>query len=142
LKSYLDAFHLREEILGQFPSQLSGGMRQRVSIIQSLMLNPELILLDEPFAALDFYTKLRLESEFRQLIKTRNKSAVLVTHDIDEAIAIGDRILIMGRDGTFTKEFEVDLGESVHSPEEARGSSRFAEYYQQIWSQLKAVIAE
>lgn len=142
LKSYLAAFNLNEDVLDKFPAQLSGGMRQRVSIIQSLMLNPELILLDEPFAALDFYTKLRLESEFRQLIKTADKGAVLVTHDIDEAIAMGDRILIMDKGGTFTREFVVELGDEVNSPEEARGSSRFAEYYHQIWSDLKAVISQ
>lgn len=142
IATYLNVFHLEKKVLDQYPAQLSGGMRQRVAIIQALMLNPDLLLLDEPFAALDFYTKLRLESEFRQLVKTHGKGAVLVTHDIDEAIAMGDRILIMRKGGVFIKEYEVDLGKSVSSPEEARGAPQFATYYHKIWNDLKAVIAE
>jgi NitT/TauT family transport system ATP-binding protein len=141
IAQYLRTFHLKEEILKQYPSELSGGMRQRVSIIQSLMFNPELLLLDEPFSALDFYTKLSLESEFYQLVKERGKAAILVTHDIEEAIAMSDRVLIMGKDGTLTRQFKIDLGDE-RLPENARGSARFAELYNSIWSELRLVIAE
>jgi NitT/TauT family transport system ATP-binding protein len=137
---YLRTFHLHEQILKQYPWELSGGMRQRVSIIQSLMFNPELLLLDEPFSALDFYTKLSLESEFYQLVKEGDKAAILVTHDIEEAIAMSDRVLIMGKEGKLSREFRIDLGEP-RLPENARGTARFAEFYNQIWSDLRAEIA-
>ncbi len=88
---YLNNFHLDKKILQQYPAQLSGGMRQRISIMQTLMFDPNILLLDEPFSALDFFTKLRLEKEVYQLIKEQNKAAILITHDIDEAIAISDR---------------------------------------------------
>lgn len=135
---YLTVFGLPEEVLSKHPSELSGGMRQRVSIIQSLLFDPQLILLDEPFSALDFFTKLKLESEFFNLIKNKRKAAVMVTHDIEEAIALADRIMLMDREGRFTQEFTIDLGED-RSTETARGTVKFADYYREIWSELKQV---
>ena len=76
VKQYLQTFNLSEKILKQHPSSLSGGMRQRVSIIQSLMFDPKLFLLDEPFSALDFFTKLKLECEFYQIIKEKNSERI------------------------------------------------------------------
>jgi len=142
VRQYLQTFNLSESILKQYPAELSGGMRQRVSIIQSLMFNPQLFLLDEPFSALDFFTKLKLESEFYQLVKEKNKSAIMVTHDIEESVAMADRVLLMTQDGTFSREFVIDLGEGNRSPESARGTPRFSEYYRDIWSELKAVIGQ
>jgi NitT/TauT family transport system ATP-binding protein len=142
VSQYLQTFNLNDKILKQYPVELSGGMRQRVSIIQSLMFNPTLFLLDEPFSALDFFTKLKLEGEFYQLIKEKNKAAILVTHDIEECVAMADRILLMSPEGNFTKEFVIDLGEGKRSPEAARGTARFADYYSDIWSELKAVIEQ
>src|SRR5262249_41670301 len=103
---------------------------------------PELLLLDEPFSALDFYTKLSLESEFYQLVKEREKAAILVTHDIEEAIAMADRILIMSKEGALTREVLIYLTGENRLPENARGTPRFAELYREIWSELKAVIME
>jgi NitT/TauT family transport system ATP-binding protein len=141
LPRYMRIFNLNDEILGKFPSQLSGGMRQRVSIIQALLFDPLLLLLDEPFSALDFYTKLKLESEFCRLVSEQKKSAILVTHDIDEAIAMADRVFIMNSQGQLGHEFIIDLAQSERSPETARGTPKFAEYYGNIWSELKSVIA-
>lgn len=140
VKQYLRTFSLSELVLNKYPSELSGGMRQRVSIIQSLMFDPELLLLDEPFSALDFFTKLKLECEFYQLIKEKNKAAVMVTHDIEESIAMADRVLLMDKTGCISKEFAIDLEQTKRSPETARGTAKFAEYYRLIWSDLKAVI--
>lgn len=134
---YLSIFHLNEQILTKYPIQLSGGMRQRVSIIQSLMFDPELLLLDEPFSALDYYTKLKLESEFSQLVKERGTAAILVTHDIEEAVAIGNRALIMNA-GKLQKEFLIRSEAAVME----RGTSDFAEKYREIWSELKSVLGE
>ncbi len=138
--SYLNTFHLDSSVLTKYPSQLSGGMRQRVSIMQTLMFNPQILLLDEPFSALDFFTKLRLEGEVYQLIKEQNKAAILITHDIDEAISIADRVLIMSGGGKIISEFKIDFRQASRSPEEVRGTSLFAEYYHCVWSQLRKVI--
>lgn len=142
LKEYFATFHLDGTILDAYPDQLSGGMRQRVSIIQTLMFNPEILLLDEPFSALDFYTKLRLEGEFRSLAKHHKKSTLLVTHDIDEAIAMADRVLIMDGSGSIIKDLAIDLEDDAITPESARGSPLFSGYYNQIWSELKSGISE
>lgn len=139
ITEYLKTFHLSESILRKYPAQLSGGMRQRTSIIQTLMFDPNLLLLDEPFSALDYYTKLSLESEFYQLVKEQNKAALLVTHDIEEAVAMGDRIFIMS-DGKLLKEFAIKIGGIDRLPENARGLPEFAEHYRAIWSELKSVI--
>ncbi len=137
MRQYLSMFHLSEQILTKYPIQLSGGMRQRVSIIQSLMFDPELLLLDEPFSALDYYTKLKLEDEFCQFVKERDTAAILVTHDIEEAVAIGNRALIISG-GKLQKEFLI-RSESVLME---RGTSYFAEKYSEIWSELKSVVSE
>jgi NitT/TauT family transport system ATP-binding protein len=141
IDEHLKTFHLDGSVLRRYPSELSGGMRQRVAIIQSLMFNPQLLLLDEPFAALDFFTKLKLESEFHQLVKTKNKSAILVTHDIDEAIAVADRVLVMNSRGTISNEFRIDVEDERWQPENARGLPEFTQYYQPIWKELQSVIA-
>jgi NitT/TauT family transport system ATP-binding protein len=141
IQHYLQTFHLKEEILTQYPSQLSGGMRQRVSIIQSLMFDPELLLLDEPFSALDFYTKLRLETEVYEFIKQQRKAAILVTHDIEEAVAMSDRVLLMKKGGTLMAEHMVDLGAGT-TPDTARGNEAFPHLFQQIWSELKTVVEQ
>lgn len=142
IAEYLKVFHLSDDVLNKYPSQLSGGMRQRVSIIQALMFDPELLLLDEPFSALDFYTKLRLETEFHSLVKQQDKAAILVTHDIEEAIAIGDRVIVMNKSGEFCQQFEIRLNSANSDFEAARGTPEFAEYYRTIWSELKGVIGD
>ncbi len=140
IERYLHIFHLDRTILQQYPTQLSGGMRQRISIMQTLMFDPRILLLDEPFSSLDFFTKLRLENEVYQLIKEQNKAAILITHDIDEAIAIADRVLIMSAGGKFSDEFAIDFGQEDRTPEEVRGMNRFTQYYNSIWSRLRTVI--
>lgn len=145
LQGYIKLFHLSANVIQKYPIQLSGGMRQRVSIIQSLLFDPLLLLLDEPFSALDFFTKLRLETEFYELVKNEGRAAILVTHDIDEAIAISDRIFIMDNSGHLISEYKIKLGTespAVRSPELVRGTEEFAHYYSQIWSELKAVIKQ
>ena len=138
MQQYLSMFHLNSQILSKYPTQLSGGMRQRVSIIQSLMFDPELLLLDEPFSALDYYTKLSLEEEFCQLVKEKNKAAILVTHDIEEAVSMGTRAFIMSG-GKLAKEFHIK--QETQGLDNTRGTEEFAKHYREIWSELKTIIS-
>lgn len=142
MHQYLSMFHLNQQVLSKYPNQLSGGMRQRVSIIQSLMFDPELLLLDEPFSALDYYTKLSLEDEFCNLVKEKNKAAILVTHDIEEAVSMGNRAFIMSG-GKLVKEFQIRdrNSKSAGKEEITRGSDEFAKHYREIWSELKTSIS-
>ncbi len=137
---YLKLFNLDESVLTKYPSELSGGMRQRVSIVQSLMSEPDILLLDEPFSSLDFFTKLKLETEFRRMVTEKNKAALFVTHDIDEAVAMGDRILVMGNYPCGVQKeliIEFDTAKRL-SPEAIRGHARFGEYFSLVWSCLRA----
>ncbi len=123
-----------------YPSQLSGGMRQRLAIIQTLVLDPELLLLDEPFSAVDYYNKLTLEDTLYSFLKEKNKAAILVTHDLEEAVALSDRIFVFSsRPATITSEITVDFGIARHDlpPSAARGMEQASHYYNLIWQQLK-----
>jgi len=142
IAEYMDAFNLEASVLRQFPEHLSGGMRQRIAIIQALLADPDILLLDEPFGALDFFTRLRLEAEFRSLIDTHGKAAVLVTHDIDEAIAVGDRVIVMGRARRgIVADIRIDLEEPARpGPEAVRGHRLFGRYFTAIWESLRDAV--
>lgn len=123
------------EFVSRRPSQLSGGMRQKAALVRTLAFEPELLLLDEPFSALDYQTRLILEDEVRGIIKQGGYTAVLVTHDISEAIAMGDRVVVFsGRPACVKSEFEVKLSGSAL---ERRGKPGFAELFDMIWKELK-----
>lgn len=119
------------------PGALSGGMRQRVAFMRTLALDPKAILLDEPFSALDFQTRLVLQGDVRRIIRDRNKSAILVTHDIGEAIAMADRVLVLShRPGTVKAIYDIDLGVNENDPIALRRSTRFNEHFDAIWNDL------
>ncbi len=121
-----------------YPRQLSGGMRQRVALIRTLVLSPDIILLDEPFSALDFQTRLTLEEEVHRILRNEGKSALLVTHDIAEAIAMSDRVLVLTRrPGRIKAEHRIDLTLSGRSPLEARQSREFGDYFTHVWKELE-----
>lgn len=89
-----------------YPSQLSGGMRQRVALVRTLATNPGLLLLDEPFSALDYQIKLQLEDLVSETLRSRGTTAILVTHDLSEAIAVSSRVILLQRNpGRFVKFF-------------------------------------
>ncbi|WP_062354806.1 ABC transporter ATP-binding protein [Bacillus kwashiorkori] len=127
----------------QFPTQLSGGMRQRVALVRTLATNPKLLLLDEPFSALDYQTKLKLEDLVFEILKQYKKTALLVTHDIGEAIAMSDRIILMSKGpGTIFKVFTIPDELKQLTPFEARNHPNYNEYFQQIWKELESFETE
>ena len=122
----------------QTPRRLSGGMRQRVALVRTLAVNPKLLLLDEPFSALDYQTKLKLEDLVFQTLKSFQKTAILVTHDIGEAICMSDRIYLLSKGpGRIHKIFEVPDKLKSLTPFEARNHSLFTPFSQEIWKELE-----
>lgn len=121
-----------------YPRQLSGGMRQRAALIRTLALSPELLLLDEPFSALDYQTRLKVSNDIGSIIKKQKITAVLITHDLSEAISMGDRILILSkRPGKIKKIVPIHFAVPPSSPEEARSMLEFKDYFNLIWKEIK-----
>ncbi|MDR4948950.1 ABC transporter ATP-binding protein [Neobacillus cucumis] len=124
----------------QLPKQLSGGMRQRVALVRTLATEPKLLMLDEPFSALDYQTKLKLEDLVSQTLDKFGKTAILVTHDIGEAIAMSDRIFLFStKPGKIHKIFEMPKELKKLSPFEARNHEAFQGIFQTIWKELESL---
>lgn len=120
-----------------YPRQLSGGMRQRAALVRTLSTNPLLLMLDEPFSALDYQTKLKLEDLVWSTLKDFQKTALLVTHDIGEAIAMSDRIfLLTSKPGKIAQTFHVPEELKRLTPFEARQHSSYTDLFQHIWKEL------
>ncbi|MDE5445062.1 ATP-binding cassette domain-containing protein [Bradyrhizobium sp. CSA207] len=120
------------------PAALSGGMRQRVAIMRTLAFDPEVILLDEPFSALDFQTRLLMQADVSRIIAERGKSAILVTHDIGEAIAMADRVLVLSaRPATVRALHIINLPRAGRDPAALRTDAAFQEYFAKIWADLE-----
>jgi NitT/TauT family transport system ATP-binding protein len=123
-----------------YPSQLSGGMRQRVALIRTLMTEPKILLLDEPFSALDYQTKLKLENLVSTTLKNFKKTALLVTHDIGEAIAMSDRIFLLAANpGRIAKTFPVPEELRKLKPFDARQHPSYSKLFQAIWKELESL---
>ena len=119
------------------PSQLSGGMRQRAALIRTLALEPDLLLLDEPFSALDYQTRLNVSDDIGKILKKQRKPAILVTHDISEAISMADRVLILSkRPATVIKIVPIDLDMKDRTPLSSRNAPAFKSYFNLIWKEL------
>ena len=119
------------------PSQLSGGMRQRAALIRTLALSPQILLLDEPFSALDSQTRLAVSEDIYQILRKEKKSAVLVTHDISEAISFCDRIIVLSeRPGTVNKILPINLSIPEKTPLLARSAPEFKDYFNELWGEL------
>ena len=120
------------------PSELSGGMRQRAALIRTLLLEPDILLLDEPFSALYYQTRLEVSDDIYSIIKKEKKTAILITHDISEAISMADRIIILScRPATVKAEIEVKLTlDGERTPFHARSAPEFKDYFNVIWKEL------
>ena len=125
------------------PSELSGGMRQRAALIRTLALEPELLLLDEPFSALDYQTRLTVCDDISTIIRESRKTAILITHDLSEAVSAADRILVLTkRPGTICRILPVTFPPSANRPLERRNDPAFSLYFNEIWKTLQGEGAE
>ena len=122
----------------RYPHQMSGGMRKRTSLAQTLVLDPDIILMDEPFSALDIQTRQLMENELLDLWQRKKKAVLFITHDLDEAIAMSDRVVVLsaGPASRPIGEFVVDL-ERPRDVAEVRSTPRFVELHQAIWAVLR-----
>lgn len=119
------------------PSELSGGMRQRAALIRTLALEPKLLLLDEPFSALDSQTRLSVSEDIYGILRRERKSAVLVTHDISEAISFCDRVVVLSeRPGTVKTILPIKLSVDDKTPLKARSAPEFRQYFNDLWGEL------
>ncbi|HIV25120.1 MAG TPA: ABC transporter ATP-binding protein [Candidatus Scatomonas pullistercoris] len=121
------------------PSELSGGMRQRAALIRTLALDPALLLLDEPFSALDYQTRLHVADDIGQIIRRERKTALLVTHDISEAISMADRVIILSpRPARVRRIVPVSLSIPERTPMRSREAPEFKTYFNLIWKELNS----
>ena len=122
------------------PSELSGGMRQRAALIRTLMLEPDILLLDEPFSALDYQTRLEVADDIWGIIRKEKKTAILITHDIAEAVSMAERVVVLSqRPGTVKNIIDVNLTVEDRTPFKARSAPEFSEYFNLIWKELTSV---
>ncbi len=133
LKKY-DLYDFRQK----YPRELSGGMRQRAALIRTLVTSPELLLLDEPFSALDYQTRLQVADDIGRIIRSEKKTAILVTHDLSEAISMGDRILVLSvRPAKVVRKIRLDFDPSLSSIER-RETDAFKRYFSELWKEMNA----
>lgn len=126
-----------ESFKNKRPSELSGGMKQRAALIRTLALEPQLLLLDEPFSALDYQTRLFVSADICRLIRKTGKTVILITHDLSEAISLGDKIIVLSsRPATVKKEIPIHLTLPDDSLLAARNAPEFKDYFNQLWEEL------
>lgn len=125
-----------KDFIHSYPKSLSGGMKQRVALIRTLATKPDILLLDEPFSSLDYQTRLAISNDIFTILKEENKSIIMVTHDIAEAISICDRVIVLSkRPSVLKKVFEIEL-ENKGTPIENRKDKKFNYYYELIWKEI------
>ncbi len=119
------------------PSQLSGGMRQRAALIRTLAVNPDILLLDEAFSALDYQTRLEVTEDVYRIIRQEQVTALMVTHDIPESICMGDRVLILSaRPAVIREQLPIRFSLPERTPIACRSQPEFARYFDHIWKEL------
>ncbi len=138
VKKMLDTYGLTA-FAQKKPSALSGGMRQRAALIRTLALDPKLLLLDEPFSALDYQTRLEVADDIGTIIRREKKTAILVTHDLSEAISMADRVIVLSkRPGQVRRILPIEFPAEYDTPLKKRNAEAFSHYFNLIWKELKA----
>ena len=125
-----------KDFIYKYPDSLSGGMKQRVALIRTLATNPDILLLDEPLSALDYQTRLALSNDLYRIIKEENKTVIMVTHDLAEAISMSDRIVVLSKRPSRIKKIYDIYYENKKTPIENRREIEFEKYYNDIWKEL------
>lgn len=119
------------------PNELSGGMRQRAALIRTMVMEPEVLLLDEPFSALDYQTRLTVSADIGRIIRRMGITAILITHDLSEAISLADRVIVLSkRPGTVTRELPIHLTLPDDSLLAARNAPEFHNYFSILWEEI------
>lgn len=124
------------DFINSYPSNLSGGMRQRVALIRTLATKPDILLLDEPFSALDYQTRLAVADDVYKIIKKEHKTTIIITHDIAEAVSIASKVIVLSnRPATIKKVFDIKLTDAS-TPINNRSCKEFNKYYKEIWESI------
>lgn len=138
----LDTYGLRD-FKNHYPNQLSGGMKQRVALIRTLAIEPELLLLDEPFSALDYQSRLAVSDDIAGILKSEKKTAIMVTHDIAEAISMSDRVLVLSSRPAYIKsiyDIHLTCPDGQYTPLKCREAPEFRHYFNKIWKELDVYV--
>ena len=123
------------DFINKYPNSLSGGMKQRVALIRTLALKPDILLLDEPTSALDYQTSLTVSKDISKIIRQEKKTAIMVTHDINQAISMSDKIIVLTkRPATIKSIYNINL--SSNNPLDRKKEKDFNDYYEKIWKDL------
>ena len=121
----------------KYPTQLSGGMRQRAALIRTLAIKPNILLLDEAFSALDYQTRIMVTNDIYEILKNENITALIVTHDISEAISMSDRVIVLTKRPAVVKNIHtIDFEMENRNPINCRESPKFSKYFDTIWKEL------
>lgn len=124
------------EFRNKYPCELSGGMKQRLALIRTLAIKPDILLLDEPYCALDYHTRLKVSNDVFNILKEENKTAIIVTHDIEEAISMCNKIIVLSnRPAHIKRIYDIEL-EDKSSPIENRKCRNFSYYYELLWKEI------
>lgn len=135
VKELLNTYGL-SDFMDSYPSSLSGGMKQRVALIRTLALKPDVLLLDEPFSALDYQTRLTVADDVYKIIKNEHKTVIMITHDVGEACSIADRVVVLtDRPSRIKKIFEIVMTDRS-TPINNRKCKEFATYYDMVWKEI------
>lgn len=129
-----------ESFKDKYPRELSGGMKQRVALIRTLAIKPDLLLLDEPFSALDYSTRLNLSNDVYDIIKSYGKTTIMITHDIGEAVSMASKVIVLSKSPAVVKSiYKIEL-ENKTNPMDNRKDEKFNYYFDLIWNDLDEII--
>ena len=121
----------------KYPSELSGGMKQRAALIRTLAIKPKTLLLDEAFSALDYQTRVMVTNDIYSILRKENITAIIVTHDISEAISMSDRVIVLSkRPGTIKNIYPINFEIENRNPINCRENPKFSEYFNTLWREL------